>query len=409
VNQAHAQRPARNPKAAIVFGSPPGTGGLGHSVSAAITAVARGKTEAFALGPAAPPTVWSLPGGVPAAVWLESPEVLRPWTLKYTWLRWRQGQVTLLRDRALGKWAATELERLRPRSCCMFTQVALESLRWCRREGIPTVLDNPNGHIRNYAQICERESRRWCGNKFHGHPSPAMVERVEEEYELADRIRVYSEWGKASMIRFGVPESKIHILRQTVNLDRFHPAAAQPLAAGPLRVCYVGSLDLRKGFIYMLKAIRAIGAKRVQLRIVGATGDRDCAKLLACESAGLQIEVAPGDSLPVYQASELLVIPTLEDGLPFVLVEGLACGLPVIVTSEAGASECVRPGQAGWVVPAADVEALAAALDQALSRRAELPQMGRAARADVERYAGPAQLSQLSDWFYNVCPAEVSG
>jgi glycosyltransferase involved in cell wall biosynthesis len=103
----------------------------------------------------------------------------------------------------------------------------------------------------------------------------------------------------------------------------------------------------------------------------------------------------------VYQESELLVIPTLEDGLPFVLVEGLACGLPVIVTAEAGASECVRTGETGWVVPAGDVEALSAALEAALRRRAELREMGRQARADVEKYAGLAQLRQLSNWYYS--------
>jgi glycosyltransferase involved in cell wall biosynthesis len=241
---------------------------------------------------------------------------------------------------------------------------------------------------------------RWFGRKFHGHPSAAMLERVQEEYQLADRIRVYSEWGKASMTSFGVPEDKIHILRQTVNLEHFRPPADRPLRQGPLEICYVGSLDLRKGFVYLLKAIRAVGAHRIRLRIVGATGDRNCARLLARESAGLQVEIAPGNSLPVYQASELLVIPTLEDGLPFVLVEGLACGLPVIVTREAGASECVRPGRSGWVVPAADADALAAALEDAIRQRAELPEMGSQARSDLERYAGPAQLSQLSDWFY---------
>ena len=167
-----------------------------------------------------------------------------------------------------------------------------------------------------------------------------------------------------------------------------------------MRVCYAGSVDLRKGFVYLLQAIRAVGAEKIQLRMVGATGDRHCAKLLARESAGLEIQVAPGDSLAAYQDSELLVVPTLEDGLPFVLVEGLACGLPVIVTAEAGASECVRHRQTGWVIPAGDVQALAAALEEALDRRSELWSMGQRARADLERYANVAQLDQLSDWFH---------
>ena len=102
----------------------------------------------------------------------------------YTWLRWRPGLVTSLRDRHLGRWAAGELQSLRPDACYMFTQVALESLRWCRRESIPTVLDNPNGHIRNFQQVCEKEARRWFGTRFHGSPTPETVERVS----LTDRI-----------------------------------------------------------------------------------------------------------------------------------------------------------------------------------------------------------------------------
>jgi glycosyltransferase involved in cell wall biosynthesis len=293
------------------------------------------------------------------------------------------------------------VERIRPQSCYLFTQVARETLRWARAEGVPTVIDNPNGHIRNFQQVCEKEELRWFGRTSKQHPSPAMVERVEEEYELVDRVRVYSEWGRRSMTRFGVPDDKIHVLRQTINLERYRPPADRPKIAGPMRVCYVGSLDLRKGFPYLLQAIRAVGARHIKLDIVGATGDRHCAQLFERERAGLTVECAPGDSLAAYQRAELLVVPTLEDGLPFVLVEGLACGLPVVVTKEAGAAECVQPGRSGWVIPAAQVEPLAAALHDALRRRQDLWEMGQQARADVERYAGPAQLRQLSNWFYS--------
>ena len=396
----------RVPRTAVVYGTKAGVGGLGHSAAAGIAAVADGRSQAFMLGPGAAKP-WSLPGNSPAGTWIESPSAIHPWMARYTWLRWRGGQLTFIRDRSLGRWAAEQMKSIRPDSCYLFTQVALETLRWARREGIPTVIDNPNGHIRNFLEICERESQRWFGKRFHGHPSAAMIDRVEEEYSLADRVRVYSEWGRRSMEQGGVASDKIHALRQTVNLERFSPAAQRPAADGPLRVCYVGSLDLRKGFVYLLKAIRAVGARHIRLRIVGATGDRDCAGLLARESAGLQVEVAPGDSIPVYQQSELLVVPTLEDGLPFVLVEGLACGLPVIVTKEAGAAECVQHNSSGWVIPAGYVDAMAGALQVALERRHELADMGRQARNDVERYAGPVQLKALSEWFYRSMNAEV--
>lgn len=391
---------------AIGYPTRAGFGGLGHSVSAAITAIGHGAHNVIALGPGAS-NPWSLPGDVPPVEWRISPPPVPSWMTRYTWLRWKHGQLALLHDRRLGQWVAGEIERIKPEACYLFTQIALETLRWARRIGVRTVLDNPNGHIRNYRELCERESRRWFGKSFSGHPSPAMVERVETEYELADCIRVYSEWGKASMVRYGVPAHKIHILQQTVNLDHFRPPRQHPGGSGPLRVCYVGSLDLRKGFVYLLQAIRQVGATRIRLRIAGATGDRDCARLFAREIAGLQVEHGPGDALPVYHESELLVVPTLEDGLPFVLVEGLACGLPVIVTREAGAGECVRHRETGWVVPAAEVEPLAMALEEALRSRGELYAMGQQARADLERYAGPAQLQQLSDWFHHQSSVEV--
>jgi len=398
---------AKPVRRAIVYGTKAGIGGLGHSAAAGIAAASLGCPESFALGPGAQ-FPWSLPGGAPRVKWIDSPVMVPAWMSRYTWLRWRVGQLALVHDRKLGEWAAREIERLQPTSCYLFTQVALETLQWARRVGVPTVIDNPNGHIRNFREVNERECERWFGKRYHGHPTSAMMDRVEEEYNLADRIRVYAPWGKASMAAYGVPADKLHILRQTVNLDRFRPATTRPAIDGPLRVCYVGSLDLRKGFVYLLRAIRSVGPKHIHLRIVGATGDRDCARLLATETAGLNVEVGPGDPIPVYQQSELLAIPTLEDGLPFVLVEGLACGLPVLVTEEAGAAECVRPGHSGWVVPAARIDVLAEALEQALASRNRLPEMGRQARADIEQYAGEAQLRQLSDWLNQECGAEVT-
>lgn len=392
--------------AAIVYGKPAGVGGLGHFAATAISGLSTGGRDLLILGPGSAGR-WPLPGESPRGRWILSPPGIHPWLLRYTWLRWRSGTVTMLLDRSQGKWAARELERCRPQACYLFTQIALETLQWCRREGIATVLDNPNGHIRSFREVYVDQSQRWFGKRFLGTPTSAMVERVEEEYRLADRIRVHSQWAKDSLVSRGVPESKIHLLRETVNLQRFHPLSLPVSRVGALRVCYVGGLDLRKGFAYLLRAIRAVGAQRVQLEIVGATGDRNSAKLFARERLGLQVEAAPGDPLPVYQRSEVFAFPTLEDGLGLVALEAQACGLPVIITEEAGAKECVRPGQTGWVVPAADEQALAAALEDALHRRAELSEMGRQARADVEKYAGPTQLQELSNWFYSRVPAGV--
>jgi len=387
-------------RTAVVFGVAPGMSGLGHFAATAVAGLSSHPHDMFALGPRRS-SPWPLPGEpTPAVRWIEAPPGIPAWVGGYTWLRWRAGDWTALQDRHLARWAANQLQQLNPDACFSFTQVGLEALRWCRARGIPTVLDNPNGHIRNFQQVYERESARWFGKKFWGHPAPSMVERVEREYELADRIVVHSHWAKRSMMQHGVADEKIAILGQSINLERFRPPASRPPAKGPLRVCFVGSLDLRKGFVYLLKAIRAVGAKHVHLRIAGATGDRNCSRLFIEESRGLQVEAAPADPVPIYHSSELFVLPSLEDGLGLVALEAAACNLPVIVTDQCGAQEYVEPGKSGWIIPPADTDALATAMETALQSRVGLWDMGTAGRRYVEESAGASRLADVGNWFF---------
>jgi glycosyltransferase involved in cell wall biosynthesis len=171
-----------------------------------------------------------------------------------------------------------------------------------------------------------------------------------------------------------------------------------------LRICYVGTLDLRKGFVYLLHAAKiltkTLGADGIELEIVGATGDPSSRTLFQRESAGLGLRCAPGDPRAAYQRAELLVLPTLEDGFGFVVAEAMASGLPVIVTDCCGAAEWVRPGESGWIVPGGDAGALASAIEDATRRRNDLRAMGQRAREDTERRAGLHCLAPLREWIF---------
>ncbi len=383
---------------AFIHGAQAGVGGLGTQSANAIAGLALGTNKVHAFGPGHRAS-WPMTklGNV---VWHTAPPMTSSWAARYTWLRWRHGQLQYRQDSRLGHWAATKIERLRPQLCYTFTQVGMETLRWARCAGVPAILESPNGHIRNFRAIYEQEAERWCGQKYLGHPSVAMVERVEEEYALADWIRVSSAWAKASLIAGGVPAHKIVVMQQPVNLQHFHPKRTSGLQsqADPLRVCFVGSLDLRKGFVYLLRAVKALGTPPVELEFVGATGNRCCAQLFARESDGVQHLCQPGDPLHVYQRADVFVLPTLEDGSPFAVAEAMACGLPVIVTDSCGSAEWVRAGQSGWIVPAGQVEPLTVALREALSRRNELRAMGDLARADTEHRASADGFTALNQW-----------
>ena len=383
---------------AFVYGSSAGIGGLGIQSANAIAALAACGTKVAAFGPGHIDR-WPLSELYEHVRWHESPLHISEGRFESLRRRWHVGRQQLERDISLGLWASEKIKDAQPESCYVFTQVGLEVLRWAKHNRVPSVLESPNGHIRNFREVYERESRRWCGAKFRGHPSPEMVARVEEEYELADRIRVSSEWARQTMVDRGVPREKIQVLQQPVDLNHFRPPDNGRENNGPLRVCFVGSLDLRKGFIYLLRALKLVGPARVSLEIVGATGTRCCARLFAKERRGLNISSAPGDPLPPYHRAEVFVLPSLEDGSPFAVAEAMACGLPVVVTDSCGSAEWVREGESGWVVPAREPEALAQVLEDALKRRPDLSDMGKLARADTEQRAGASCFPAFRKWF----------
>ncbi len=375
---------------AAIFGVRPGIGGLGVQVANALRALATGSAVVHAIGPAAhddvvrelgPRVIWHVPTEPP-------PRVLAG--------RWRVGVQQLEQDEAIGQFAAATVSTLQPALCYAFTQVALETLEWAHSNSVATVLENPNGHISNFRQVYVDEAQRWCHGIFAGHPSSRMVERVEREYLLADRIRVSSEWSKRSMVHVGVPASRITVLQQIVDTERFRPAVRLP-PEGPLRVSFVGTLDLRKGFVYLLEAMRTLG-NRVALEIVGATGDWCSHRLYKNASQGLPVRCEPGDPLPVLQRSELFILPTLEDGSPFAVAEAMACGIAVVTTRDNGSAEWIREGQTGWIVPAKDAAALVSAVQSAIARRSRLAEMGAAARADTVARTDRRTLQDVFEW-----------
>lgn len=266
--------------------------------------------------------------------------------------------------------------------CYAFSGVALETLRWTTARGIPACLESATGHIRDFYDVNFREHERWNRGPRVEHPARSSVEREEEEYGLAGWVRVSSRWAQESFVRHGVPPDRVRVIPQTINTDRFSPPAVGRLHEGPLRLCYAGIVSLAKGFPYLLDAMKRFGAEHVTLDIAGSTGTRSARSLFDRLRRGLQVAMLPQDPVPVYHRAELLVFPSLHDGFGFVVAEAMASGLPVIVTSSAGASEWVSPG-CGWIVPPSDSDALTAALIDAMSRRNELTEMGGRARAAV--------------------------
>ena len=112
------------------------------------------------------------------------------------------------------------------------------------------------------------------------------------------------------------------------------------------------------------------------------------------------IFVPPTPAIEEYfRAADAFVMPSVREGLPIVLLEAMACGLPVLASRLQGSTDTmIESGVDGLLVPPGDVAAFAAGLERLLSNTGEAARMGAAARRTVEaRYTMEAVAEQWLD------------
>jgi len=175
----------------------------------------------------------------------------------------------------------------------------------------------------------------------------------------------------------GVDDDRVHLLYNGVDGERFFPgdrAAARrglDLPADAPIVLYVGNLKASKGCVDLLEAFPAVLERHAGARLVFVGGGAAAALEQRARELGITGSVLLAGARPHHelatwmQAASLLCLPSHNEGVPNVVLEAMACGLPVVATRVGGIPE-VLPGYAGRLVPAHDRVALARALDETL-------------------------------------------
>ncbi len=202
---------------------------------------------------------------------------------------------------------------------------------------------------------------------------------------------------------YGVPDDKLHVIYNGVDTAHFHPSLAESRRQ-PTRAAYgippdaplflfVGSGFQRKGLAVVLHALAKL-PDSPHLLVVGK--DKQMKTLAqAADRLGLtgRVHFAGGqeDVRPFYGAADALVFPTLYEPFGNVVLEAMACGLPVVTSSKSGAAELIRDGENGFICDPLDHVQLAAAMAKLLSPTLR-QSAGLAARATVE----PMTLKAMS-------------
>jgi glycosyltransferase involved in cell wall biosynthesis len=283
-------------------------------------------------------------------------------------------------DAAFDRWASWQI----PESDVFhgWNNHALASLQTATRLGAKTIIERGGSHILQADELLRDEFKRW------GWPDQGVVrgtiERSLKEFDRTDYIMVPSQYNADSFSARGFPRSKILLLPLGVDTQRFRASNDQkPTSNVGFRAIFVGQVSLRKGVQYLLPAWRKAALPRAELIIAGAI-KADAARIVEPYRADATIRWQGHVDNPValYQSADVFVFPSLDEGSALVTYEAMACGLPSIITHNAGS--LVRDGEDGFIVPLRDSDVIAEKLWWLYQHPDERAAMGRNARAAIE-------------------------
>lgn len=247
--------------------------------------------------------------------------------------------------------------------------------RELQRRGIEHV----HNHFANSAATVGLLATRYLGIGWsftlHGisetdYPAGLMLGR---KIEAADLVACVSWFGRAQGLRLVGHKhwDKVQVVRCGIPFDRLPPRGVG--AATPPKMVCVGRLSPEKGQAGLLRAFAILQRSRpdLQLRLVGDGPDRATLEGLAAE-LGINGTVTFAGRLPEMEtlaqiaASDLLVLPSFMEGLPIVLMEAMALGVPVVSSSVAGIPELVEDGETGLLFAPSDWNDLASTINRLL-------------------------------------------
>ena len=193
-----------------------------------------------------------------------------------------------------------------------------------------------------------------------------LSERVRvqlREIELCDKIWCISNLVYDSYLQNGVPKEKLLLCPLGVDTNVFKPASTSPKQnSDKYNIVFVGNINIEKGVHVLLNALALGEISNCQLILNGAVADyfESFLQGLSNKLKKLNVEVVVESGFPLknLQKADLFILPSLHESFGLVVLEAMACGLPVIVTDQVGASDHIIPGENGFIVPANSVEKL---------------------------------------------------
>jgi alpha-maltose-1-phosphate synthase len=275
-----------------------------------------------------------------------------------------------------------------------WSSCSLPAIYWAKQNNVPFLLERSSSHIKCQSQLLQAEYEKLGLNSNESAEIlPEIVEQELREYELADKVAVPSYFVKHSFLEQGFPQQRLIYNPFGTNIKIFSPGIKQD---NVFRVVYAGTLSVRKGIRYLIQAFMQANIPNSELCLIGGATIETPQLLAGSDERVKCIGHIPEPKLAdYYRNSSVFVMPSLEDGFSYVISQALACGLPLISTTNTGGTDVLQMNgaspllvnnrfdeyPAGYIIPPCDSEIIASLLTELASNPNLLKQKQQAALA----------------------------
>lgn len=301
--------------------------------------------------------------------------------------------------KALDRRVAGELARTKekPEWIHAYEDGALESFRAAENLGIARVYELPIAFWETAWRLLAEEVERypnWAKTLPSRAGSQGKLERKTEELRRAEVVVCPSEFVYDSL-----PESVRSTKRCLVSPfgSPDLPASTRRECSGILRLLFAGSMTQRKGLADLFAALRLLKRVDVELTIVGAPAAP--MEFYRNEFSHFHYEKPRSHAgmFELMRRADVLVLPSIVEGRALVQQEALACGLPLIVTPNAGGEDLIEEGRTGFLVPIRSPEIIAERIEWFAEHRSALPEMSEACRRKAASYTWRDYAGRILD------------
>lgn len=273
-----------------------------------------------------------------------------------------------------------------------YSYYASSAFRMMEGSGLPRILFqvHPNGRFLRelFTRELEKVPEARASLMAETEMSPLFTDN-DRSFEDADGILCASSFTRHSLEAAG-SMAPTYVAGYGVDLDLFLTRTMAP-SAKVLTVGFIGALSQRKGARYLLGALAQLPKGVAKLVIYTRTAvDRDLIR--GFESVDVEIRSGLSDAALAedLKRCDLVALPSIAEGFGLVILEAMACGVPVLCTTSTGGADFIEHGVDGLVVAPGSTEAIHESLVWALGHRDELFQMGQAARRKAETFTWAA-------------------